>query len=328
MADREPLLEIRDLKTYFPFNTGFGKDKKGNVHAVDGVSLDVYPKETLGLVGESGCGKSTLARSVIRIENVTEGSIKFMGQDITHLSKDQLRPIRKNIQIIFQDPYSSLDPRMPVGKIVEEPMLVNGVTDPEERRQRAIDMLAKVGLREYVYDRYAHEFSGGQRQRISIARSLILMPKLVLCDEAVSALDVSIQSQILNLLNDLQEELNLTYIFISHAMNVIRHVSKRVGVMYLGKIVELAPTQELFENPQHPYTKALLSAIPVPDPGKAQNRIVLEGDLPSPKNPPNGCRFHTRCPYRKEICEQEEPEYREVCPGHFAACHFCKQLQK
>ena len=328
MADQEPLLESRDLKTYFPFQSGFGKDKKGFVHAVDGVSLDVYEKETLGLVGESGCGKSTLARSIIRIENVTEGSIRFMGQDITHLNRDQLRPIRRNMQIIFQDPYSSLDPRMPIGKIVEEPMLVNGVTDPEERRQRAIDMLARVGLREYVYDRYAHEFSGGQRQRISIARSLILMPKLVLCDEAVSALDVSIQSQILNLLNDLQKDLDLTYIFISHAMNVIRHVSKRVGVMYLGKIVELAPTRELFETPLHPYTQALLSAIPVPDPGKAKNRIVLEGDLPSPKNPPKGCRFHTRCPYSKEICSQEEPEYREVSPGHFTACHFCQQLKK
>lgn len=322
MTETSPLLEIQNLKTYFPFSSGFGKGKKGVVHAVDDVSLSIYPKETLGLVGESGCGKSTLARSVMRIENVTAGSIAFMGQDITHLAGTQLRSIRKNMQIIFQDPYSSLDPRMPVGKIVEEPMLVNGVRDPAERRRRAVEMLERVGLREYVYHRYAHEFSGGQRQRISIARALILMPKLILCDEAVSALDVSIQSQILNLLNDLQQELDLTYIFISHAMNVIRHVSKRVGVMYLGKIVELAPTKELFEHPLHPYTKALLSAIPVPDPRQVQNRIVLEGDLPSPKNPPAGCRFHTRCPFCQARCMKEEPVYQEVSPGHFAACHF------
>ncbi len=327
MTDKQPLLEIRDLRTYFPYNQGFGSRKKGAVHAVDGVSLDVFPKETLGLVGESGCGKSTLVRSIIRIEQITSGTIHFMGEDITALDKKRLQPIRRNMQLIFQDPYSSLDPRMPVGRIVEEPLLVNGVTDPEERRQRAVDMLARVGLREYVYNRYAHEFSGGQRQRISIARSLILMPKLVLCDEAVSALDVSIQSQILNLLNDLQEELDLTYVFISHAMNVIRHVSRRVGVMYLGRIVELAPTGELFNHPLHPYTKALLSAIPVPDPRRTTNRLVLEGELPSPKDPPKGCRFHTRCPLCQDRCRQEDPAYREVSPGHFAACHFCTQGQ-
>ncbi len=323
MTDHQPLLQVRDLKTYFPINNGIGR-KPSYVHAVDGVSLDVYPKETLGLVGESGCGKSTLARSIIRIEKVTDGSIEFLGQDITHASRKELRDVRKHMQIIFQDPYSSLDPRMSVGKIIEEPLLINGVSDPKERRRRVVDMLEKVGLSEYVYDRYIHEFSGGQRQRISIARSLILMPKLVLCDEAVSALDVSVQSQILNLLNALQKELDLTYIFISHAMNVIRHVSKRVGVMYLGKIVELSPTQELFENPLHPYTKALLSAVPVPDPNRERERFVLEGDLPSPKDPPKGCRFHTRCPCKQDCCCQTEPEFREVLPGHFVACHLVK----
>ena len=296
MTEKQPLLQVKNLKTYFPIKGGIGR-RPSYVHAVDGVSLDVFEKETLGLVGESGCGKTTLARSIIRIENVTSGQINFMGKDITNASRKELREIRKNMQIIFQDPYSSLDPRMTVGKIIEEPLIVHGVSDPDERYRRVVRMLDLVGLREYVYKRYIHEFSGGQRQRISIARSLILMPKLVLCDEAVSALDVSIQSQILNLLNDLQKELNLTYIFISHAMNVIRHVSNRVGVMYLGKIVELAPTHELFENPLHPYTKALLSAVPVPDPHRERNSIILEGDLPSPKNPPEGCRFHTRCPF-------------------------------
>lgn len=320
MGDKQVLLQLKDLKTYFQINNGIGKSPS-YVHAVDGVSLDVFEKETLGLVGESGCGKSTLARSIIRIEDVTDGQIVFMGRDITHASRREMQGIRKDMQIIFQDPYSSLDPRMTVGRIIEEPLVVNGVTDPQERRTRVLDMLDRVGLREYVYSRYIHEFSGGQRQRISIARSLILMPKLVLCDEAVSALDVSIQSQILNLLNDLQKELDLTYIFISHAMNVIRHVSRRVGVMYLGQIVELAPTKELFENPLHPYTKALLSAVPVPDPGKKRNSIVLSGDLPSPKDPPKGCRFHTRCPYQMECCGETAPEYREISPDHFVACH-------
>lgn len=321
MTEKQPLLQVKNLKTYFPIKGGIGR-RPSYVHAVDGVSLDVFEKETLGLVGESGCGKTTLARSIIRIENVTSGQINFMGKDITNASRKELREIRENMQIIFQDPYSSLDPRMTVGKIIEEPLIVHGVSDPDERYRRVVRMLDLVGLREYVYKRYIHEFSGGQRQRISIARSLILMPKLVLCDEAVSALDVSIQSQILNLLNDLQKELNLTYIFISHAMNVIRHVSNRVGVMYLGKIVELAPTHELFENPLHPYTKALLSAVPVPDPHRERNSIILEGDLPSPKNPPEGCRFHTRCPFYKADCCQGEPEYREVSPEHFVACHL------
>lgn len=321
MTEKQPLLQIKDLKTYFSIGRAVGR-KPTYVHAVDGVSLDVFEKETLGLVGESGCGKTTLARSIIRVENITSGQINFMGKDITNASRRELREIRKNMQIIFQDPYSSLDPRMTVGKIVEEPLIAHGVSDPEERYQKVIQMLDMVGLREYVYKRYIHEFSGGQRQRISIARSLILMPKLVLCDEAVSALDVSIQSQILNLLNDLQKELNLTYIFISHAMNVIRHVSKRVGVMYLGKIVELAPTHELFVNPLHPYTKALLSAVPVPDPHRERNNIILEGDLPSPKDPPRGCRFHTRCPFYKADRCQDMPEYREVSPEHFVACHL------
>lgn len=323
MNEKKALLTVKDLKTYFPISNGIGR-KNSYVHAVDGITLDVFEKETLGLVGESGCGKSTFAKSVIRIEDVTDGKIVFMGCDITHATTKELRAVRRNMQIIFQDPYSSLDPRMTVGKIVEEPLVINGVTDPEERRARVLSMLEKVGLRDYVYSRYIHEFSGGQRQRISIARSLILMPKLVICDEAVSALDVSIQSQILNLLNDLQKDLNLTYIFISHAMNVIRHVSDRVGVMYLGQIVELAETRELFENPIHPYTKALLSAVPVPDPRRERNSIVLEGDLPSPKNPPNGCRFHTRCPHSMDCCCVETPEYREISSGHYVACHLLK----
>ena len=319
MADQEPLLEIRDLKTYFPFQSGFGKDKKGFVHAVDGVSLDVYEKETLGLVGESVCGKSTLARSIIRIENVTEGSIRFMGQDITHLNRDQLRPIRRNMQIIFQDPYSSLDPRMPIGKIVEEPMLVNGVTDPEERRQRAIDMLARVGLREYVYDRYAHEFSGGQRQRIGIARALALHPQFIVCDEPTAALDVSIQSQILNLMLDMKEQFSLTYLFISHNLGVVEHFCDEILIMYLGRIVERGSCEEVYRHPCHPYTKLLLDSVPAVHPDQVSDHVP--GLCVSAAPCQEGCRFANRCPCAKPVCQSQVPELREVSPGHFAACH-------
>ncbi|HHW93069.1 MAG TPA: ATP-binding cassette domain-containing protein [Clostridiaceae bacterium] len=316
----ESILKVRDLKTYYPIHGV----KKRYVHAVDSVSFDLNSQETLGLVGESGCGKSTLARSIMRIEEIHDGNIVFQGADITHMSKRELRTIRKDMQIIFQDPYSSLNPRMCIGDIVEEPLLVHGVSSATKRREMAKKMIERVGLSpDYVYRRYPHEFSGGQRQRICIARSLILMPSLLICDEAVSALDVSIQSQILNLLIQLQKEMKLTYIFISHAMNVIRHISHRVGVMYLGKIVELADTDELFNAPSHPYTIALLSAIPAPDPSdRERDHIPLEGELPSPQNPPTGCRFHTRCPYVMEKCKTEDPSFSEIKPGHFCACHL------
>ena len=318
-----PLLQVQHLKTYFPVYGGALSRLQGYVHAVDDVSLEVYKGETLGLVGESGCGKSTLARTIMRIEPATSGSVLFDGKDVLALKKSELRPMRKELQMIFQDPYSSLDPRMKIGDIIAEPLLVHGMTDAAERREEVYRTLDVVGLDRSYAERYPHEFSGGQRQRISIARSLVLKPKLILCDEPVSALDVSIQSQILNLLRKLQDKMDLTFIFISHALNVIRHVSDRVCVMYLGRVVETAPSERIFENPQHPYTKALLSAIPIPDPTVKRERILLKGDIPSPKDPPKGCRFHTRCPYATARCAEEAPQLREIESGHFAACHLC-----
>lgn len=319
----QPLLEIEHLKMYFPVYGGVLSRLQGYVHAVDDVSLTVNQGETLGLVGESGCGKSTLARTIMRINQPTSGAIRFEGRDILTLSPKELRGLRSQLQIIFQDPYSSLDPRMTIGKIVSEPLIVAGVKDKEERRKRVLQVFDVVNLPEAYYDRYPHEFSGGQRQRVSIARALVMKPKLILCDEPVSALDVSIQSQILNLLNRLQKEFNLTYLFISHALNVVRHISDRVCVMYLGKVMELAPSESIFECACHPYTNALLSAIPIPDPTVKRERIILSGELPSPKDPPKGCRFRVRCPYAIEKCAQEEPLLREVGPGHFVACHLC-----
>lgn len=324
-AERIPLLEARHLKTYFPVYGGMLSTLQGYVHAVDGVSLTVYQGETLGLVGESGCGKSTLMQTIMRITPATGGEVLFDGRDILSLKRRELRNLRKEFQIIYQDPFSSLNPRMPVGEIIAEPLLVHGVKDPAERKKRTLQAMADVGLEESFHDRYPHEFSGGQRQRISIARALILRPKLILCDEPVSALDVSIQSQILNLLKDLRRQYGLTYIFVSHALNVVRYLSDRICVMYLGRIVEIAETKELFAHAAHPYTQALLSAVPAPDPTRRRSRILLQGDIASPKDLPQGCRFHTRCPNATERCRREEPELVEIGPGHQSACFYSGQ---
>ncbi len=317
------LLQVRDLKTYFPVYGGLFSKQQGSIHAVDGVSFNVYEGETLGLVGESGCGKSTLAQTIMQIVHATSGSAIYDGVDLFGLTEEDLRKSRSQMQIIFQDPYSSLDPRMSIGEIVGEPLLVHGMKEAAERKQKVLETLEVVGLESSYYERYPHEFSGGQRQRISIARSIIVRPKLIFCDEPVSALDVSIQSQILNLLKHLQDRFGLTYVFISHALNVIRYVSDRVCVMYLGKVVEMAASEDLFTSPCHPYTQALLSAIPIPDPSIKRERIILKGDLPSPRNPPAGCRFNTRCVYSNPLCFTQEPQLRELGPGHFAACHLC-----
>ena len=327
MTEKQPLLQVKNLKTYFPIKGGIGR-RPSYVHAVDGVSLDVFEKETLGLVGESGCGKTTLARSIIRIENVTSGQINFMGKDITNASRKELREIRKNMQIIFQDPYSSLDPRMTVGKIIEEPLIVHGVSDPDERYRRVVRMLDLVGLREYVYKRYIHEFSGGQRQRIGIARALVLEPELLICDEPVSALDVSVQAQILNLLHTLQKEKGLTYLFVSHDMSVIRHISDRILVLYLGQMMEMADKKTLFSRPAHPYTKALMEAVPIPDPRVKDQCRVLAGEIPSPIHTPAGCPFSTRCPSATDRCRNERPMPREIEPGHLVACHLYQEQRK
>lgn len=323
-AGREPLLEVKDLKKYFPVRDNTLLGGKEYVHAVDGVSFDVYPNETLGIVGESGCGKSTLLQTIMRIVPVTEGEINFCGKDWLAQSRSELRRSRKDMQIVFQDPYSSLDPRMTIGQAISEPFEIHTSLSKAEIKEKVIDLLHCVGLEEEYYDRHPHEFSGGQRQRVSIARAIALHPKLILCDEPVSALDVSIQSQILNLLKHLQDQFGLTYIFISHALNVVKHVSDRIAVMYLGKIVEIAPVEEIYEHPRHPYTEALLSSIPVISNGTkpARQRIVLEGDLPSPKNPPKGCRFHTRCRYAQPICSEIEPSAVDCGNGSMVVCHF------
>lgn len=315
-----PLLEVENLKTYFPVYGGMFSTLQGYVHAVDDVSFTVNRGETLGLVGESGCGKSTLMQSVMRLIPITSGRVIFDGRDLSSLRRNELQSVRSEFQIIYQDPFSSLNPRMTIGEILSEPLLVHGVKDAEERKRRTLETMKDVGLQEEFYGRYPHEFSGGQRQRISIARSLILRPKLVLCDEPVSALDVSIQSQILNLLKQLRDRYGLTYIFVSHALNVVRYLSDNIAVMYLGKIVEIGTTKQIFETAIHPYTRALLSAIPVPDPTYPRSRILLKGDIASPKDPPKGCRFHTRCPDATDRCVVEEPELREYAPGHKCAC--------
>jgi oligopeptide/dipeptide ABC transporter ATP-binding protein len=315
---RKRLLVVEDLKKYFPI--GGGLFRKGiELKAVDGVSFEVYEGETFGLVGESGCGKSTLAQTIVRLYDPTAGKIEFNGTDISRLKSSQIRPIRKDIQMIFQDPYSSLDPRMTVGGIVEEPMRNFGLPN---RRERTRELLQQVGLNAYFVNRYPHEFSGGQRQRIGIARAISVNPKLVVCDEPVSALDVSIQAQVLNLLRDLQREFGLTYLFIAHNLAVVAHISDRIGVMYLGKLVEVGPTDQITTDPKHPYTKALLSAAPVPMRHLRRERIILKGEVPSPLNPPPGCRFHPRCPIATEKCAEEEPELRVLSPGRMAACHY------
>jgi oligopeptide/dipeptide ABC transporter ATP-binding protein len=323
---RTPLVKLEGIKKHFPLTRGIIFQKRiGQVHAVDGVDLEIYPGETLGLVGETGCGKSTLARVVMRLYDVTDGRILFDGQDITHVKGRHLRELRRNMQMIFQDPYASLNPRKTVGAIIGEPFHLHGTVPRNRIKDEVRQLMELVGLNPEHYNRYPHAFSGGQRQRIGFARALALRPKLIVADEPVSALDVSIQAQILNLLEDLQEEFNLTYLFIAHDLSVVKHVSDRVAVMYLGKIVEMAPGDTLYLNPKHPYTGALMSAVPIPDPDLAaqKKRIILEGDVPSPINPPSGCRFHPRCPRAQfPICKEQEPELLPHHPGQVAACHF------
>jgi oligopeptide transport system ATP-binding protein len=314
-AAQEELVRVRGLFKHFPVA---GSDDV--VRAVDGVTFDIYRGETLGLVGESGCGKSTVGRCLLRLFEPTRGAVEFDGRDVLATSGEELRRLRREMQIIFQDPYASLNPRMRVRDIVSEPLVIHGIGGKEERRARVAELLRKVGLDPDYMNRYPHEFSGGQRQRIGIARALALNPKLVVADEPVSALDVSVQAQVVNLLEDLQGEFELTYLFISHGLAVVEHISDRVAVMYLGRIVEVAAAEELYANPLHPYTRALLSAIPVPDPTRKRDRIVLKGDVPTPINPPSGCRFHTRCPDAIPDCARIDPDLREVVPGHTVAC--------
>lgn len=326
MLETTPLLDVRHLVKYYPIRGGVLMKEIAAVKAVDDVSLSIQKGETLGLVGESGCGKSTFGRAIMRLEEPTAGEVWYEGDNILTYDGEQIRALRKKMQIIFQDPFSSLNPRKPVASIVGEPLLIHGMKNRRERDARVQELLQVVGLSKEHMRRYPHMFSGGQRQRIGVARALALNPKLVVCDEAVSALDVSIQAQVLNLLKDLQDEFGLTYLFISHDLHVVEHISDRVAVMYLGKIVEVADSKIIYAAPLHPYTQALLSASPMPDPQLKRKRILLKGDVPSPINPPPGCRFHTRCPYAKEICSEKEPELREVNTGHQAACHFAGQV--
>jgi oligopeptide/dipeptide ABC transporter ATP-binding protein len=324
-----PLVEVESLKKYFPIHKGVLGREVGRVHAVDDVTFSVQEGETLGLVGESGCGKSTLGRTIVRLLEPTDGFVRFEGQDISKLGARKLRPLRREMQMVFQDPYASLNPRKRVGSIIGTPLKIHGVGG-QERKKRVQELLGTVGLSPEHYNRFPHEFSGGQRQRIGVARALALNPKLVVADEPVSALDVSIQSQMLNLLDDLQRELQLTYIFIAHDLGVVRHVSNRIAVMYLGKLVELSPAEELYQRPIMPYTEALLSAVPIPDPdlSEQRERIVLQGDVPSPISPPSGCRFHPRCRYMTDICREVEPPLTDYGNGHLAACHHPLNVDK
>lgn len=318
-----PLLEVEGLKKHFAIHKGFFSRASGHVYAVDGVSFSIGRGETLGLVGESGCGKSTVGRTVLRLLEPTDGTIKVAGQDITRLDTQGLLPYRRRLQMIYQDPYASLNPRMTAGEIVGEPLIVHDLGAPEERRQRVAALFARVGLRPEAVDSYPHEFSGGQRQRIGIARALALNPELIVGDEPVSALDVSIQAQIINLLMELQDELKLSYLFVAHDLAVVEHISHRIAVMYLGRIVEMTDRRSLFEMPLHPYSEALLSAVPIPkSSARGRKRVILTGDVPSPINPPPGCHFHTRCPYAMPRCRVEVPVLREALPGHLVSCHL------
>lgn len=321
----EPLLKVEGLKKYFPVRSGLLGRQSGSVKAVDDVSFHVNEGETLGIVGESGCGKSTTGRMLMRLLEPTEGKVTFDGNELTDISSAEMRKARREIQMVFQDPYASLNPRHTIEKILMEPLIVHNIGDAKSRKKKVYDFLEIVGLSSYHAKRYPHQFSGGQRQRIGIARALMTNPKLIIADEPVSALDVSIQAQVLNLMQDLQKELKLTYIFIAHDLGVVRHISDRVGVMYLGRMVELATSESLYADPLHPYTKALLSAVPVPDPEFNREQIILEGDIPSPSNPPTGCTFHTRCPFKMDACTTVVPKLEEVKPGHFVSCHLYKE---
>jgi len=329
VKDNDVLLEVSNLKMYFPITQGILLQRKvGDVRAVDNVSFSIRRGETLGLVGESGCGKSTTGRSILQLYRPTGGSVKFGDTELTSLKGEELRKMRRRMQMIFQDPYASLNPRMTVGDIIGEPLDIHHLAKGKARQERVQELLRLVGLNPYFANRYPHEFSGGQRQRIGVARALAVEPEFIVCDEPVSALDVSIQAQIINLLEELQGEFGLTYLFIAHDLSVVRHISDRVAVMYVGKMVELADRNALYQRPLHPYTKALMSAVPVPDPeveGRRQ-RVILTGDVPSPVNPPSGCRFHPRCRYAKEVCSVKEPEFKVVEPDHWVACHFWDQI--
>lgn len=320
-----PLLQVDNLVKHFPITRGVLKKKQvAAVRAVDGISFFVNKGETLGLVGESGCGKSTTGKVIIRLEEPTSGKAVFNGNDVFSLSRERMREIRRQLQMVFQDPYASLNPRMQVGEIIAEPLIVHNLAKGKAREDRVVELLETVGLNATHARRYPHEFSGGQRQRIGVARALAVDPQMIICDEPVSALDVSIQAQVINLLQDLQRKMGLTYLFIAHDLSVVKHISNRVAVMYLGKIVEMASKEALFASPKHPYTEALLSAIPVPDPDFEKSRIILEGDVPSPISPPSGCRFHTRCRYAIDICKVEEPEFIDLGGAHYCACHLRK----
>ena len=325
------LLQVRDLKKYFPIKRGVLRKTVGHVQAVDGVSFDIYKGETLGLVGESGCGKSTAGRTILQLEQPTAGTVRFADRELTAMGSNDIRKARRHMQMIFQDPYASLNPRMTVGNIIGEPLSIHAIGDSATRRERVQELLRVVGLNPYFVNRYPHEFSGGQRQRIGVARALATNPSFIVADEPISALDVSIQAQVVNMLDDLKQELGLTYLFIAHDLSMVRYISDRVAVMYLGRIVELSTRNEVYDHPLHPYTQALLSAIPVPDPDKEgrRQRIILEGDVPSPANPPSGCRFHPRCAYATDVCREVDPEFRNLGTAafpHMVACHHAEKF--
>ncbi|MBG9542313.1 ABC transporter ATP-binding protein [Cytobacillus firmus] len=326
LTKEKEILQVKDLQQYFPIKGGVFGRTVNHVKAVDGVNFTIYEGETVSIVGESGCGKSTTGRAILRLDEPTGGEVIFQGTNLLSKSKREMRSIRKDLQVIFQDPFASLNPRRSIGQTLEEAMGILNVVPKANRRRRAIELLEQVGLKEEHIDRYPHEFSGGQRQRIGIARALAVEPKLIICDEAVSALDVSVQAQVLNLLKKLQKEYGLTYLFISHDLGVVRHISDRIIVMYLGKVVEIAEKKSLFDNPRHPYTQALLSAIPEPNRKKKKERIILKGDVPSPIDPPSGCRFHTRCPLATDLCRQSDPELKSLGEGHQAACHYAEAI--